>query len=104
MSMVSYWMGQARIILAHVESPAAATPHEPVWEPADGVERTAYTTLATVGTAVGFSLILLAAMMASGVPVTARRPRFGGWAASWPTDLHRGSDYRRNFPAAPLRS
>lgn len=92
--------GEARIILAHVEAPAAATLHEPVWEPADGVERTAYTTLATVGTAVGFSLILLAAMMASGVPVTARSAALWGLGGFMATGLAPGLGLPPELPGS----
>lgn len=36
------------------------------WKPADGIERTAFTSIATIATAAGFALILLAGMLASG--------------------------------------
>lgn len=70
--------GEARVMLAHTDAAEAAAPHAPAWEPADGIERAAYTTLATIGTAVGFSLMLLAAMIASGAPIAARSAALWG--------------------------
>ncbi|KQX34793.1 hypothetical protein ASD04_15485 [Devosia sp. Root436] len=46
----------------------AAEPEE--WAPADGFERTAYTTLATVLAAAGFALVIGAVSMFAGVPIT----------------------------------
>ncbi|WP_052726373.1 CbtA family protein [Devosia epidermidihirudinis] len=40
------------------------------WAPADGFERTAYTTLATVLAAAGFALVIGAVSMFSGIPIT----------------------------------
>jgi cobalt transporter subunit CbtA len=51
------------------------------WSPADGIERTAYTCLATIGTAIGFALILLAGMIAAGEQIDARRALGWGTAA-----------------------
>lgn len=42
------------------------------WTPADGFERTAATTVATIGAAAGFALMLLAVMLASGAQITPR--------------------------------
>lgn len=42
------------------------------WSPADGVERTLYTTLGTTVAGVGFGLALLGAMALAGVPIGAR--------------------------------
>lgn len=42
------------------------------WAPADGAERTLYTSLSTVLIGVGFSLVLLAAMAIIGVPINVR--------------------------------
>jgi cobalt transporter subunit CbtA len=50
------------------------------WLPADGLERTAHTSLATIGAAIGFALILLAGMIAAGDPIDARRAL--GWGAA----------------------
>ena len=50
------------------------------WAPEDGLERTAFTTLATVSAAIGFAFILLAVILASGVTPTARTGLI--WAAA----------------------
>ena len=49
------------------------------WAPEDGLPRTAFTTLATVGAGVGFAFMLLAVLLASGVTPTARTGL--AWAA-----------------------
>ena len=49
---------------------AAAAEEE--WAPADGVERTLYTSLATTVIGVGFALALLGAMVLAGVRIDAR--------------------------------
>lgn len=46
----------------------AAEPEE--WAPADGFDRTAYTTLATVLAAAGFALVIGAVSMFAGLPIT----------------------------------
>jgi len=51
-----------------VASTAAEEPEE--WAPADGFERTAYTTLATVLAAAGFALVIGAVSVLSGLPIT----------------------------------
>jgi cobalt transporter subunit CbtA len=50
------------------------------WAPRDGLERTAFTALATVGVGVGFAFMLLAVLLASGVTPTARTGL--AWAAA----------------------
>jgi cobalt transporter subunit CbtA len=57
------------------------------WSPADGIERTAFTTLATVGAAVGFAFILIALVVASGATLTARSGMLWGAAAFVATGL-----------------
>ena len=57
------------------------------WSPADGIERTAFTTLATVGTAVGFAFVLIALVVASGATLTARSGMLWGAAAFVATGL-----------------
>ena len=67
----------------HSHGAAAAPPtgaQEAEWKPADGLARTAFTGLATVATAMGFSLILLAGMLAAGDDIAARTAL--GWAAA----------------------
>jgi cobalt transporter subunit CbtA len=50
------------------------------WSPENGIARTAYTSLATIATAVGFALILLAGMIAAGDQIDGRRAV--GWGAA----------------------
>jgi len=63
--------GQARLVLVHSHGEAAEGEAEG-WAPADGIERTLYTSIATIGTAFGFALILLSAMILANVRITAR--------------------------------
>lgn len=51
-----------------------------VWAPADGIERTLYTSVATIGTAFGFALILLSAMILANARITARTGLLWGLA------------------------
>jgi cobalt transporter subunit CbtA len=48
---------------------AAAASEDAAWAPADGMERTFYTSLASVVMGVGFSLMLLGAMVVAGIRV-----------------------------------
>ncbi len=50
------------------------------WSPADGLERTLYTSTVTVATAVGFAFLLLAGLLVSGDQIDARRAL--GWSAA----------------------
>ena len=50
----------------------SASTEEDEWAPADGIERTLYTSLATTVMGVGFGLILLAAMSLTGIGINAR--------------------------------
>ena len=59
----------------HTHSAEAGAPE---WKPADGLQRTAFTSLATIAAATGFAMILLAAMLLSGDKIS---PRMAfGWA------------------------
>jgi cobalt transporter subunit CbtA len=80
-----------RLILVHshgergASPPAHAGPAQRVpagteWAPEDGLERTAYTSFATIVTAVGFALLLLAGMIAAGDQIEPRRAL--GWGAA----------------------
>ncbi|MEG6508921.1 CbtA family protein [Methyloligella sp. 2.7D] len=51
-----------------------------VWAPEDGLPRTLYTSIATVGTAIGFAMILLAGMLFAGDTITESRAM--AWAAA----------------------
>jgi len=64
----------------HHHDHAAAAPDQPKeWSPADGLERTLSTSVATIVTAIGFALILLAAMLLAGEEITPMRAL--AWAA-----------------------
>ena len=72
----------------HAAPDAAATPdanaghvHDAsAWAPSEGLERIAFTTLATVGACIGFAFILVAGMILLGEAPSARRGLiWGGW-------------------------
>lgn len=65
--------GEARIILAHGTSGEAAGNDHAEWKPEDGLQRTAYTTLVTIATAIGFAALLLGGMIAANETITDRR-------------------------------
>lgn len=69
--------GDARLILVHTGHDG--TEAESAWAPADGLERTVYTSTVTVATAVGFAFLLLAGLLIAGGPIDAQRAL--GWAA-----------------------
>jgi cobalt transporter subunit CbtA len=71
---------QARVILVHAEHEQGAAAEAEEWEPGDGLERTLYTSIATVATAIGFAFLLLGGMMATGDPITEKRAL--AWAAA----------------------
>jgi len=63
------------VVLIHAEHGDHAA-----WAPEDGFERALYTGVATIGTAVGFALLLVAGMLAVGDPISERRAV--GWASA----------------------
>jgi cobalt transporter subunit CbtA len=67
------------LVLAHGHSEQAADDDEG-WAPADGLERTLYTSVATIGTSFGFALILLSAMILADARITARSGLLWGLA------------------------
>jgi cobalt transporter subunit CbtA len=69
--------GQARLFLAHNET---AIVEDAEWAPGDGLERTFYSSVATIATAFGFALMLVSAMILSGAAITARAGL--AWAAA----------------------
>ncbi|MGQ0456699.1 MAG: CbtA family protein [Hyphomicrobium sp.] len=91
--------GEARLILVHAEAASAGGKSE-AWGPAEGLERTAYTSLTTVGAGVGFALMLLAAMIACGVDVTARSAALWGLGAFVATGLAPGMGLPPELPGA----
>src|SRR6478672_11305204 len=69
----------------HGTNAAASEPEEEEdegWQPAKGWQRVTATSIATIATSIGYALILIAAMVAAGVPIAPRRRcsrgRFGG--------------------------
>ncbi len=75
--------GEAHLILVHAGGDAhAAAGHEAggSWEPQDGLERTLYAGTATIATAIGFGLIILAGMLFGGDRIDERRAM--AWAAA----------------------
>ena len=72
---------EAAAVPAAGEPAAVAAAAEEEWAPADGVERTLYTSLATAVIGVGFGLALLGAMVLAGVGINARTGLAFGTAA-----------------------
>jgi cobalt transporter subunit CbtA len=72
--MQAAFAGEARIQLAH-NDPKAGPEHtgEHEWKPQDGLQRTAFTSLVTIGTAIGFAALLLAGMIAANEQIDQRR-------------------------------
>jgi cobalt transporter subunit CbtA len=56
--------GEARLILVHGGAEHAHGGEK--WSPGDGLERTLYTSTATIATSIGFALILIAGMLTAG--------------------------------------
>ena len=53
--------------------PSMTVPPQPEreeWEPADGLERTVYASIATIATSIGFALLIIGGMLASGDAIT----------------------------------
>ena len=76
-------VGGARLILVHAAGDShAAAGHESAaeWEPQDGLERTLFTSTATIATAIGFALLILAGMLFAGDRIDERRAM--AWAAA----------------------
>jgi cobalt transporter subunit CbtA len=71
---------QADLVLVHAGHGAAHDDGAAQWEPQDGLERTFFTSTATIATAIGFALILLAAMLVARDPIDERHAI--AWAAA----------------------
>ncbi len=67
--------------------PIDAEHDENEWGPADGLERTFYTSVTSVGTTFGFALVLLGAMVLAGARIDARNGLIWGAAAFAATGL-----------------
>lgn len=63
----------ARIVLAHNHAADGAGHDDSEWKPRDGLQRTVFTSLVTIATAIGFAALLLAGMIAAGDAVDERR-------------------------------
>lgn len=68
--------GDAKIILAHGD---AAHGDHAEWKPQDGLQRTLFTSVVTIATAIGFAALLLAGMIAANETIDERRALI--WAA-----------------------
>ncbi|MEE2949954.1 MAG: CbtA family protein [Pseudomonadota bacterium] len=79
----------ASLILAHMAGAPGhhASEGAEAWAPDDGLERTIYTSIATIGTGVGFALVLLSVMVLSGAEITAKTGLAWGAAAFVATGL-----------------
>lgn len=74
------YLQQADFILVHGGAEHGAESGAAEWEPQDGLERTLYTSTATIATAIGFALILLAGMLLARDPIDEQRAM--AWAAA----------------------
>lgn len=74
--------GGAKLIMVHAAGEDHSAGGEAVeeWEPQDGLERTLFTSTATIATAIGFALLLLAGMLFAGDRIDERRAI--AWAAA----------------------
>ncbi|HEV7256365.1 MAG TPA: CbtA family protein [Bosea sp. (in: a-proteobacteria)] len=68
--------GEAKIILAHG---GEAHADHAEWKPQDGLQRTLFTSLVTIATAIGFAALLLAGMIAANDAIDEKRAMI--WAA-----------------------
>ncbi|MEJ1157197.1 CbtA family protein [Prosthecomicrobium sp. N25] len=79
---------------------SAPAPAETSWKPADGIERTAVTSLATVLTAMGYALILVAGMLVAGDAITVRSALAWGAAGFAATGLATGLGLAPELPGS----
>ncbi len=70
------------------------------WAPGDGLERTIATTVTTIGAAVGFGLMLLAVMLASGAKITTSSAALWGAAGFAVTALAPGLGLAPQLPGS----
>ena len=96
--------GDAQVFLVQAEAGSqdhAGHDHSAeAWQPEDGFERTLYASLATVGTAVGFALMLLAIMIVSGVEITIRSATLWGLGAFVASGLATGLGLPPEIPGS----
>ncbi|HTV32592.1 MAG TPA: CbtA family protein [Methylocella sp.] len=77
--------GHDNVKAASEEQPLESGRQEKEWSPSDGLERTLSTAVATIVSAIGFALILIAAMVVAGEEITPMRAlawATGGFAAT----------------------
>ena len=99
-SMLKTFNG-APIVLAHGEpAPAADGTHVAEWAPEVGLQRTLLTSTATIGASVGFGLMLLAIMLASGAPITPATGALWGAAGFVVTGLAPGLGLAPELPGS----
>jgi len=72
--------GAARLIPAGSHDHSHSVAGQQEWAPGDGLERTFYSSVATIATAFGFALMLVSAMLLGGAAITARTGL--AWAAA----------------------
>jgi cobalt transporter subunit CbtA len=80
------------IVLIHDHGTSAAASEaeeaeDEGWRPASGWQRATATSIATIATSIGYALILIAAMLAAGVPIVPRTALLWGIAAFAATSL-----------------
>ncbi|GAC1339789.1 MAG: hypothetical protein NVSMB26_27750 [Beijerinckiaceae bacterium] len=95
------------ILLIHDDGANATTElkEDGGWQPANGWQRVAATSVATVATSIGYALILLAAMLAAGIAIVPRAAVLWGIAAFAATSLAPALGLSPELPgsaAAPL--
>lgn len=90
----------ARLILAHADHDTAAGGEEG-WAPADGIERTLYTSTVTIATAIGFAFLLLAGLLASGDRIDPQRALMWGAAGFVVTGLAPALGLAPELPGMP---
>jgi cobalt transporter subunit CbtA len=96
------------VVLVHdhgASAAAAETDEEEGWQPANGWQRVTATSVATIATSIGYALILIAAMLAAGVPIVPRTAFLWGVAAFAATSLAPALGLSPELPgsaAAPL--
>jgi cobalt transporter subunit CbtA len=87
---------------ANAQETTVPAPAEPeAWAPADGIERTTYTTLANIVTAIGFALVLIVAAELAGGIASWRQGLFWGLAGFAVFTLAPGLGLPPELPGMP---
>lgn len=82
------------------ETPHAHAPAEQSWKPADGAQRTLAASVATIATAAGYALVLLALMLAANETIEPRRALAWGACAFAATGLATSLGLAPQLPGA----